>query len=591
MTVLHPSSITSKYQQAIQARIDFSLLIHIGFIILFAVALQIIWTGKSFADDSGKFSAFPKENSFPSQAKELSQFAQSSLIDGDIAYDLDKNKPQGWKGSPQVNLEKLKQIGFILPFSEYESTVIENLENRRISSTGDYIFVDLKDMKPEPGDLLTVLSRNRLIMHPVYMSGEKEKIPFSERRMGEGYDDLDTPLGIEMGHIVEISGLIEIVEVGEEFSKAIIKETYWDIKQGDLLVPYRDTEYPETRKEAQALPKKEGYLLAFRDEKDAAGYGDIAYIDMGKNENVIPGDHFEVFMTPTHTIKALWPEYRDRKIPMMRHLVGEVQVMSVQNETATVIVVESYNQLRPGNQIIFKPRKVPVQLAKMKKLRPAPHLGMTDTEKAKLLEEENVQDIQSADASSANNGGGSGPQEAEVLEDDNSPFGSASRNGIGQGGDGRDPKLLTFRPTTHLADIHFPFDQFDLDDASKKVLKNNAEYLKQHPDVKVQIQGHTDERGTNNYNLALGARRTNSIKNYLVSLGVEEDRMYVISFGEEQPFCMETAEACWHQNRRAHFHDRHGRKRPVLKADAIRFPNIIFYLAPCKPGVSRGENF
>ena len=114
MTVLPPSSITSKYQPAIQARTDFSLLIHFGFIILFAVAFQIIWTGKSFAEDSGKFSAFPLENAFPSETKELSEFAQSSLVDGDIIYDFDKNKPQGWKGSPQVNLEKLKQIGFIL---------------------------------------------------------------------------------------------------------------------------------------------------------------------------------------------------------------------------------------------------------------------------------------------------------------------------------------------------------------------------------------------------------------------------------------------------------------------------------------------
>ena len=555
MTVLHPAPISSKYQPTIQTRTDFRLFFHIGFIILIAVVFQIIWTGKSFADDSGKFSAFPMENSFPSETKELSEFAQSSLVDGDVIYNFDKDKPQGWKGNPQVNLEKLKQIGFILPFSQYDSSVISNIENREASSVGDIIYVDLKDTKPEPGDLFTVLSRNRLIRHPVYMSGEKEKIPFSERQLAEGYKDLETPLGKIMGNIVEVIGLIEIVEVGESHSKAIVKESYWEIKPSDILVTYRDPEYPKTRTEAQALPNKEGYLLAFRDEKDAAGYGDIAYIDMGKNENIVAGDHFEVFMVPTHTIKAKWPELRDKKVPMMRHLVGIVQVLSVENETATVIVKKSYNQLRPGNQIKFKPRKVPVQLAKMRRLQGAPDFGMSDAEKAKLLGEETVQDVQGMQSASANgaNGGANGSdfQEAEILEDDNSPFGSLGRNGLG--GDGRDPKLLTFRPTTHLADILFPYDQFDLDDASKKVLKNNAEYLKEHPEVKVQIQGHTDGRGTNNYNLALGARRTNSIKNYLMSLGVEEDRMYVISFGEEQPFCMENIEACWHQNRRAHF--------------------------------------
>jgi peptidoglycan-associated lipoprotein len=541
MTVFDPSSTTNKYQPTAHSRIDFNLLIHFGFIFLFAVALQIIWTGKSLAEDSSKFSAFPLEKPFPSEASELSKFSEFKINDRRAGYNLDKNKPHGWKGSPQVNLKKLKQIGSIRAYSEYESIVIDNIENREGSTVGDYIYVSFRDVKLEVGDLFTVLSKKRLIRHPVYMSGEREKIPFIERRPAEAHNDLDTPLGVIMGNIVEVIGLIQIVEVGEKHSKAIVKESYWEVKPGDVLAPYHDPEYPDTRNETQSFPTKEGYLLAFKNEKDAAGYGDIAYIDMGKNDNVVPGDFFEIFTTPTHTIKAKWPQFRDRKIPMMRHLVGELQVVKVESETATVIVVKSFNQLRPGNEIKYKPREVPVLLAKMKKLHGAPNYGISDSEKARLLAEENLRNNRSADANR-------GFPEAEILDEDNSPFGWA-----GQEDDGKGSKMLTFRPTKHLTDIHFTFDQYDLDDASKKILRNNADYLKENPEVKVQIQGHTDDRGTNNYNLALGARRTSSIKNYLVSLGVEEDRMYVISFGEEQPFCLEAVEACRYQNRRAHF--------------------------------------
>lgn len=114
-------------------------------------------------------------------------------------------------------------------------------------------------------------------------------------------------------------------------------------------------------------------------------------------------------------------------------------------------------------------------------------------------------------------------------------------------------KMLPFQPTTELTDIHFKFDRFDLDEFNKGVLRVNARWLRQHSNVKVEIQGHCDERGTNNYNLALGERRALSAKKYLMALGIEESRLFVISYGEEKPFCVESAEHCWWQNRRGHF--------------------------------------
>jgi peptidoglycan-associated lipoprotein len=101
--------------------------------------------------------------------------------------------------------------------------------------------------------------------------------------------------------------------------------------------------------------------------------------------------------------------------------------------------------------------------------------------------------------------------------------------------------------------IHFDFDKYVLTPKAMMILDEKSAYLREHPEVRVLIEGHCDERGTNEYNLALGDRRANSAKNYLVKSGVAESRITTISYGEEQPLCMEHAESCWWKNRRAQF--------------------------------------
>jgi peptidoglycan-associated lipoprotein len=113
--------------------------------------------------------------------------------------------------------------------------------------------------------------------------------------------------------------------------------------------------------------------------------------------------------------------------------------------------------------------------------------------------------------------------------------------------------LQSFAASSDLKDIHFKFDQYDLDDNSRAVLQKNAEYLKNNPNLHVEVQGHCDERGTNNYNIALGERRAHSTKKYLVAQGVNSRNVHVISYGEEKPFCFSSGEVCWQENRRAHF--------------------------------------
>lgn len=106
--------------------------------------------------------------------------------------------------------------------------------------------------------------------------------------------------------------------------------------------------------------------------------------------------------------------------------------------------------------------------------------------------------------------------------------------------------------TKLLRDIHFDFDKYDIRPGDTEILKENAALLTKYPNVKIQIEGHCDERGTIEYNLALGERRANSTKNYLVTLGISSNRISAISYGKEKPLDPGHNEEAWAKNRRAH---------------------------------------
>jgi peptidoglycan-associated lipoprotein len=104
-----------------------------------------------------------------------------------------------------------------------------------------------------------------------------------------------------------------------------------------------------------------------------------------------------------------------------------------------------------------------------------------------------------------------------------------------------------------VQDIFFDYDTYDIRGDAQATLSKDASYLASHPDVKVVIGGFCDERGSNEYNLALGQNRADAAKNALVTAGVAASRIRVISYGKEKPFCSESTEACWQLNRRAGF--------------------------------------
>lgn len=108
-------------------------------------------------------------------------------------------------------------------------------------------------------------------------------------------------------------------------------------------------------------------------------------------------------------------------------------------------------------------------------------------------------------------------------------------------------------PGAPLQDIYYQFDSVDLEPEAQEILKKNAEWMKANPTVRVEVEGHCDDIGSAEYNLALGAKRAQTAKDFLVSQGITADRLVTISYGKEAPACFEQTESCRVKNRRARF--------------------------------------
>ena len=115
------------------------------------------------------------------------------------------------------------------------------------------------------------------------------------------------------------------------------------------------------------------------------------------------------------------------------------------------------------------------------------------------------------------------------------------------------PSPQDFNESAALRDVHFDFDRSALRAEDTRILEANARWLLAHPGMLVLIEGHADERGTNEYNLALGENRARATREQLAARGVAASRITLVSYGEEWPTCRESSEACWAHNRRAHF--------------------------------------
>jgi peptidoglycan-associated lipoprotein len=105
----------------------------------------------------------------------------------------------------------------------------------------------------------------------------------------------------------------------------------------------------------------------------------------------------------------------------------------------------------------------------------------------------------------------------------------------------------------NVKDIYFDYDKYDIRASEQGSLQADAQFLQQHSNIHITVEGHADERGSTEFNLALGTNRADTVKNALIQAGVSGNRIKTISYGKEKPFCTESNESCWQQNRRGHF--------------------------------------
>lgn len=130
---------------------------------------------------------------------------------------------------------------------------------------------------------------------------------------------------------------------------------------------------------------------------------------------------------------------------------------------------------------------------------------------------------------------------------------SASTSALSRGSAAATPLPSEFKATDNLKDVHFDFDRYEIRPEDARILDADAAWLKARPNDLLLIEGHCDERGTSEYNLALGERRAKAAMTYLVGQGIQAQRITLISYGKEQAVCRGHDEACWAVNRRAHF--------------------------------------
>jgi len=428
----------------------------------------------------------------------------------------------------QFTENKLKQAGYIIPESSHRGSIIKNLGDHASFAIGEIVYIDLgTEHDISKGKLFTIFSKSRLILHPIIKGKKREGIPDYQRPLAESYPTYFSRWGKRIGHMVEPLGYLEVLESMPGSSKAIVRESYNLIHNGDFVTPYEKLEAPPRLPEAKGEQKLEGYVIAYQREHSMGGLDDYIYIDRGANDRVIPGDRFEVYITPTKG-NDRWYQVDSKGEPMIPHVVAEIQVLDTQPETSTGVVISGSRAIPLGASIRYKPVDIVTPpLDDVLALGEAPTYETVEV--AYPLEEA-----------------------MEVPFEEESPFADFDPSII-QEDTFEEARLLDFSATEELTDIHFSFDKYVLDEASRKALEKNSAYLLKHPNIQVQIEAHCDERGTNNYNLALGDRRAIAVKSYLVSQGIKENRMRLISYGEEKPFCQESNETCWRQNRKVHF--------------------------------------
>ncbi len=285
---------------------------------------------------------------------------------------LDKPNPQiakagdsnsNHRGRTSVSVTKSRKklpadlyanAGFISNKMVPVGKVAKIFDNKLATSGPDRIFIDIgRRQGLELGDKFTVYSQERFINHPVI--GIKRSLWDSHKRKpGYAARRLWVPKGKPLGYQIRIRGVLEVVEIGDTTSYAIVLKAYEDIKPGEFLIPYQEMVEPELVSSGDKFV--EGYIVATKQDRISVGLTNIVYIDKGWEEGVHAGQVFEVYHIP-EILEKPWYQVRSfglKKTPLLPDVLGEIKVVNTQKHTATAVIVQNNYDMQVGNKIRVK---------------------------------------------------------------------------------------------------------------------------------------------------------------------------------------------------------------------------------------------
>ena len=298
------------------------------------------------------------------------------------------------------------------------------------------------------------------------------------------------PRELRNTRVVVIEARLLVTEVKEEEAEALVEDSYRSLSIGSWVQKYEPRQATMPLK--PAVRDLQGRIIWSYENLVSFGEGDIVFLDKGRVHGLEPGQCYEIFRTPAEEWGSLRekPGRSTRAVEHITHGIGEIVVLRVEENSSAALVRKS---------------KLPLQVGERFR---------------------------------------AGCAWEKELELANKEAPRVSREGV---------DLKKAIEEFESKDVLFPYDSYVLTQQARQILQEKAKFLEENPQVRVLIEGHCDERGTKEYNLALGDRRAQAAKRYLVGLGISPDRMRTISYGKERPLDPGHNEEAWARNRRAHF--------------------------------------
>ena len=271
---------------------------------------------------------------------------------------------QGKIGSPiipkglslKVTPELIRKAGFIHAVENSIGTIVKHYEEVKDNiAAGEISYIDIGSQDGvEVGDRFTVLSVVREIRHPVETEEKISYLPEMSHKAGFKRERIFIHRGTPQGPLVKNVGVVEVLELTGEVSKVKVIESFDVINVNDLLVPFQEMPAPEMPANNRTHKNIEGYIISNQRDGDLTGMGQFVYIDKGSADDVAPGDWFEAYVIPQKEIRK-WYELNTTKTPLVSEVIGELQVLSTTENTATLVVMKSYREFwSQGQHVRYK---------------------------------------------------------------------------------------------------------------------------------------------------------------------------------------------------------------------------------------------